>query len=275
MTRAPARWSSSRPRDPGEGRHLRLRADGLLAHPRRQRAAVRRLLAAQAVPGARGLRGRAGGQRHGHQRQDLHGGAGGGRGVGGARARDDRRTTSTTPSASGSAGRTPSRSPPSTSSRSSTLIGDLDRRRPRLRGRRRRLLPRPLAAVLRRALAPRRSTRWTRARASRAPTARRIRSTSRSGRAQKADEDTSWDVAVGPRPARAGTSSARRWPRSCWASSSTSTAAASTCSSRTTRTRPRRRWPRAASRSRASGCTTGCSSSPTRRCRSPRATSAG
>ena len=50
---------------------------------------------------------------------------------------------------------------------------------------------------------------------------------------------------------RAGTSSARRWPRSCWAWSSTSTAAASTSSSRTTRTRRRRRWPRAGSRWRA------------------------
>ena len=68
-------------------------------------------------------------------------------------------------------------------------------------------------------------------------------------------------LAVGPRAGRAGTSSARRWPRRCWASSSTSTAAASTSSSRTTRTRPRRRWPRAASRWRGCGCTTGCSSS--------------
>ena len=40
---------------------------------------------------------------------------------------------------------------------------------------------------------------------------------------------------------------------------STSTAAASTSSSPTTRTRRRRRWPAAGSRSRASGCTTGCS----------------
>ena len=47
---------------------------------------------------------------------------------------------------------------------------------------------------------------------------------------------------------------------------STSTAAGSTSSSPTTRTRRRRRWPAAASRSRACGCTTGCSSSPTRRC---------
>ena len=36
-------------------------------------------------------------------------------------------------------------------------------------------------------------------------------------KAAKQGEDTSWDVALGPRAGRAGTSSARRWPRSCWA----------------------------------------------------------
>ena len=45
---------------------------------------------------------------------------------------------------------------------------------------------------VRRALAPRRSTRWTRARASRAPTARRIRSISRSGRARRRARTPSW-----------------------------------------------------------------------------------
>ena len=51
-------------------------------------------------------------------------------------------------------------------------------------------------------------------------------------------------VALGRGPARAGTSSARRWPRRSWASTSRSTAAARTWSSPTTRTRsprPRRR----------------------------------
>ena len=62
------------------------------------------------------------------------------------------------------------------------LIARAGRARARLRGGRRRLLPRALA---RRRTARSRtatSTRWTRARASRAPTARRTRSTSRSGR---------------------------------------------------------------------------------------------
>ena len=77
----------------------------------------------------------------------------------------------------------------------------------------------------------------------------------------------------GARAAPAGTSSARRWPRSSSAPTSRSTAAASTSSSPTTRTRSRRPRPRAASRWHGSGCTTGWSGSPRRRCRSPRATS--
>ena len=55
-TRAPASSRALGAARPGPRRHLRLRADGLHPHPRRQRAAVRRLLAAQALPRARGLR---------------------------------------------------------------------------------------------------------------------------------------------------------------------------------------------------------------------------
>src|SRR3954452_4170762 len=58
---------------PREGRHLRLRTDGLRAHPRRERAAVRGLLAVQALPRARGLRRDARRQRHRRERQDLRG----------------------------------------------------------------------------------------------------------------------------------------------------------------------------------------------------------
>ena len=74
-----------------------------------QRAAVHRLLPAQALPGARGLRRDAGRQRHRHQRQDLRRRAGRGAAVGGAGRRDGRSTTSTTPTGSGSGARTPSR----------------------------------------------------------------------------------------------------------------------------------------------------------------------
>ena len=91
-----------------------------------------------------------------------------------------------------------------------------DRPRPRLRGRR---------ATSTSGCAPTRATassrtatssRWTRARASRAPSARRIRSTSRSGRPRRrarTPPGTPPGGAGGP----AGTSSARRWPRSSWA----------------------------------------------------------
>ena len=79
-------------------------------------------------------------------------------------------------------------------------------------------------------------------------------------------------LAVGPRPARAGTSSARRWPRSCSGRRSRSTAAGSTSSSPTTRTSSRSRG-RSGIRSRRSGRTTACSSSPARRCRSRSGTS--
>ena len=65
-------------------------------------------------------------------------------------------------------------------------------------------------------------------------------------------------LAVGSGPARAGTSSARRWRRSSSGRSSRSTAAGSTSSSRTTRTSSRSRV-RSATGSRGSGCTTGCS----------------
>jgi cysteinyl-tRNA synthetase len=70
--------------------------------------------------------------------------------------------------------------------------------------------------------------------------------------------------AVGARPAPAGTWSARPWPRSTSARSSTSTAAASTCASRTTRTSSRSPVPPARA-SRASGCTTRGSRRPARR----------
>ena len=66
---------------------------------------------------------------------------------------------------------------------------------------------------------------------------------------------------MGLRPARAGTSSARRWPRRRSGRCSRSTAAGSTSSSRTTRTSWRSRA-RSATSSRSSGCTTACSRSP-------------
>ena len=77
-------------------------------------------------------------------------------------------------------------------------------------------------------------------------------------------------LAVGRRASRAGTSSARPWPPSTWATASTSTPAASTTSASTTPTR----WPRASARWACTrGCRSGCtpSSSTSRAARSPRA----
>ena len=96
---------------------------------------------------------------------------------------------------------------------------------------------------------------WTRGRDSRDPTARRTRSTSRCGR-RASPARTPPGPRPGARGARAGTSSARRWPRSSSASASTSTAAARTSSSPTTRTRPPRPAPRAGTSWPRSGCTT-------------------
>ena len=124
-----------------------------------------------------------------------------------------------------------------------------DRARPRLRGGRRRLLPRALARRLRLAVAPRRRRDGPgRGRRGRRPQGgpARLRALEGAARRARTPPGTRRGAAAG----RAGTSSARRWPRSCSAWTSRSTAAASTSSSRTTRTRRRRRWPARGGRSR-------------------------
>ena len=119
-------------------------------------------------------------------------------------------------------------------------------------------------------------TRWTRARASRAPTCKEDPLDFALWKACEAEgEDTSWDAPWGR--GRPG------WHIECSAMAETLLGddvrhprrRRWTSSSRTTRTRPRRRWPPAASRSPGSGCTTGCSSSARRRWPSRSATSAG
>ncbi|CAA9497913.1 MAG: Cysteinyl-tRNA synthetase, partial [uncultured Solirubrobacterales bacterium] len=145
----PPRAARARP-----GLDLRLRADGLLAHPRRQRAALCGLLAAQAVPRARGLRGDAGHQRHRRQRQDLRGGSDRGPAERAARARDDSRLRrghrrprprATGPRAAGHRDRRADRRADRGAARART----------RLRRGRRRLLPRAQLRALRKALEPR------------------------------------------------------------------------------------------------------------------------
>ena len=171
-------------------------------------------------------------------------------------ARDDRRATSPTPTRSGSAGPITSRSRQRddrarSSPRSQALVdaghayergGDV-------------LLPRALRPRLRHALAPRVWTRWTRARASRAPSARRTRSTSRCGRRTSRARTRAWDSPWGA--GRPG------WHIECSAMAEGLLGVGfdihgggSTWFSRITRTRPPRRAARAARSSRGSGCTT-------------------
>ena len=161
-----------------------------------------------------GLRGDAGGQHHRHQRQDLRRRAGRGAPVGGAGRGDDRRTTSTTRTGSGSAAPTTSRWPRRASTAIIDLIAALIERRPRLRGRRRRLLPRALARRLRRAVAPRRRPDGPgRGRRGRRPQGGPARLRALEG--HQGGRGHRLGLAVGRRAGPAGTSSAPRWPRSC------------------------------------------------------------
>ena len=121
-----------------------------------------------------------------------------------------RRTTRT---GSASAAPTTSRWPRRRSTADRRADRGAGRARPRLRGGRRRLLPRALARRLRRALAPRRRPdgpgRGRRGRRSQGGPARlRALEGDQGGRGHRLG------LAVGPRAARAGTSSARRWPSS-------------------------------------------------------------
>ena len=122
------------------------------------------------------------------------------------------------------------------------------RARPRLRGRRRRLLLGAQLPRLRQAVRPRHRRDADAARASTSTSASATRSTSRSGRPPSPASRTG--RARGARAVPAGTSSVRRCRRWSWGCPSTSTAAAATSSSRTTRTRSRSPRPRPACRSR-------------------------
>ena len=186
--------------------------------------------------------------------------------VGGAGARDDRRTTSHDTGRLG-LGR-PDHEPLASESVGRDHRPDRGARgrRSRLRGGRRRLLPRALAATGYGELSRRDVDQMDQGEGVEGADRKEDPLDFALWKATKEGEDTSWDSPWGAgrpglahRVLRDGRAVPRAW-------TSTSTAAASTSSSRTTRTRRRRRWPGAASRSRACGCTTGCSSSPRRRC---------
>ena len=247
------------PREPGEGGHLRLRPDRLRPGARRQRAAVRGLRPAQALPRARGLRGDAGRERHRRERQDLRRRP---RGAGvpseQLAARDDRAYVADTdglglgpprPRAEGGRDdrpdRRPDRRPGATAGTPTTPTATCTSRCASFDGYGK-LSNRPPDQM--------RAGRGRRRRRAQAESPR----TSRSGRPTRRAR-TPPGARPGASAGPAGTSSARRWPRRSSAPTSRSTAAAPTWSSPTTRTRsPRPRRP-AASRWRASGCTTGWS----------------
>ena len=148
------------------------------------------------------------------------------------------------------------------------FIEELIERELRVRGRRRRLLPRRAASRVRAALGPAaRPGRGAGAEPAEGGSARL-----RALEGEQAGRGHMVGLAVGPRPAGLahrvlgdGREAARR-------RRSRSTAAASTSSSRTTRTSSRSRA-RSGTSSRGSGCTTACSASPARRCRSRSGTS--
>ena len=209
-----------------QGRHLRLRSDRVRSRPCRQRPAVRGFLAAQAIPPARGVRGDVRRQRHRRQRQDLCG-----RGAAGVASETLARemTAHYVADTDGLGLGRPDREPlaSATIAEIVALIALLIER------------GHAYAAdgdvyfsvrSLRRATASFHtagSRTWIRARAGRAPTASAIRSTSLCGR-PKSRARTPPGMPAGAAAGPAGTSSARRWPRRCSASTSRSTAAART-----------------------------------------------
>ena len=146
------------------------------------------------------------------------------------------------------------------------------RARPRLRRRRPRAVLRAVLPGLRRVLRPRpggAARRRAGGRGAVQARPRRLRALEALA-ARRARPGT----ARGAPAARAGTSSAPPWRGRRWARCSTSTAAATTWSSRTTRTRWRRAAAPSARRAwRMSGCTTACCAWTARRCRSRSATS--
>ena len=100
-------------------RHLRLRADRLRPHPRRERPAGRRLPPDEALPGVARAARAPGREHHRHQRQDLRRRPGAGRRAPTIWPPRWRARSSTTPTGSASGGPTTSRSRPRRSPRSS------------------------------------------------------------------------------------------------------------------------------------------------------------
>ena len=263
-TRSGQRSSPRAPRSGPRG-HLRLRADGLQPHPHRQRPAVRRVLPAQALPGARGLRGRRSSSTSptSTTRSTTPRGPAG---VPSARAgrRDDRGLPRRHRPARASAGPTTSRWPRRRSGRSSTSSTALVERGHAYESDGDvyfRVRSDPAYG----ALSHRDVEQMDQGEGVEGRDARRTRSTSRCGRPSKAGEDTAWDSPWGR--GRPG------WHIECSAMAEELLGVGLRHPRRRIGPRlpaPRERGGPDALRarrasSRGSGCTTGCSSSAARR----------
>ena len=227
-----------RPARPRQGRALRLRADGLRLHPRRQRAHLLGLRPRRALAARERLRRHLRAQHHGRRRQDHGARPQPGRADRGAHRAHRRRV------------RRGLRAPEPARARQRAARHALHRpdagAHRGARERRGSPTAAPTAtctsrcATSRATASSRAGTSTTCAPASawrsRPPSA--TRSTSSSGRrpSPASRRGRRRSARAGP----AGTSSARPCPAGSWARRSTSTAAAGTCSSRTTRTRSRR-----------------------------------
>ena len=234
------RRSSSCPR-PRPGAHVLLRPDRLWARPRRQRAAVRDRHVAALVAARARVRGRRSSTtsrtsttRSTTRRRTR------------ARSWPSRRPAGTlrTPATSGSGMPDDVPKVDRARSRGSSTSSSADRRRAGLRGRGGRVLPRRALPRLRPAVG-------RAARTGREQEPNPLKEDPRDFALWKAKKParTRTGSRRGAKAGRAGTSNARRWPRSCSGRDSRSTAAGSTSSSPTTRTS----WPsraRSATRSR-------------------------
>ena len=203
--------------------HVRLRLDRVPARPRRQLSPVRPRDVASQLAARDGLRGDARPQHHRRQRQGLRRGRRPGSGAASSpRGRPSGSSRTRTISASG--GPTSSRARRRRSREIVAFIEELIERGRRVRGGRRRLLPRRGGTRVRPAVG-RAARGHGLAGVERAEA--RIRATSRSG-SRRSRTRTHRGTRRGGRADRAGTSSARRWPRSTSGRSSRSTAAGST-----------------------------------------------
>ena len=198
-TRTGELGAAARPDREHADRHLRLRPHRLQPHPHRQRAPVRALQPAQALPRARGPRGDAWWSTS--PTSTTRSTTRRARRPAAERASSPREMTAHYRADTDALGLGRPDEEPLASQTIGPIvdhIAALVDARARLCGRRRRVLPRALGPRLRLASPTASSSTWTRARAWRAPSARRTRSTSRCGRPTSRARTPRWESPWGP-----------------------------------------------------------------------------